>query len=176
MPESYQILSEYGGKANGIAGLRNYVSSNLRQHITKPDLALALVLGEKEALSDAQKKLWQRLGISHLLAISGTHIGLLAGAFLPLASMLPGPRFIKKLIVGIFLLLYVLLSGSSPSAWRALLASIVGIIGTDNRHIEGLHVWSLVGTLMLLAVPNLVWQVGFQLSFIASGGIILCIL
>lgn len=172
-PTAYRVLDKRSCFTSQLTQLRSYVSRNLYKYILKPNLPAALVLGDRDALTEIQKQQWQKLGISHLLAISGMHIGLLAGGLWPLVQLLSCSKSTKSFILLFMLLCYVLLSGSSPSTWRAWLAAAISLIGLRNYRAEGLHIWSLVGMIMLLVAPHLLWQVGFQLSFIASGGIIL---
>ncbi len=153
--------------------LRSYIANNIESHIENPELVLALVLGERSYFQPSTHQLWERLGVNHLFAISGMHIGLLASLFWLVCRLLPINQAWKSVIVATFLGVYVLISGGRPSAWRAWLAVVVALLGSHTRYKDGLHIWSLVGTIMLLAAPVLVYQIGFQLSFVASGGILL---
>lgn len=172
-PEELQIVHHRKNWLSAsVFRFQKYIEHNLEKVMKYPELASALVLGNRDALSSEQQTMWKQLGITHLLAVSGMHIGLLAACIVMLTGHLPGPRLLKNLMVILFLLFYVLLAGASPSAWRAWLAAVIGLLGR-RRRLDGLHVWSLAGTIMLLLKPHYVWQIAFQLSFAASGGILL---
>lgn len=173
IPESIKLLGKASRRLTWIYSAQNYVASNLRKNVQDSALVEALVLGNRMALSEEQQNIWQQLGINHLLAISGMHIGLLAMLITYVVQLFPGPSSLRKLFISLILLIYVLLSGGSPSSWRAWLAVVIGLAGTDYDRLDGLHIWSLVGTILLLLAPNLLWQTSFQLSFVASGSILL---
>jgi len=172
-PTACGLLPKKAWAARLLASLQRCVKANLERHMGNPGLAAALVLGDRSALSVEQQEVWEKLGITHLLAVSGTHIGLLAAILWLAFRWVPISKNWKPAVVCGVLLLYVLLSGSKPSAWRAWLSAVVVICGAGRRQLDGLHLWSLVGTVMLVANPAYLWQIGFQLSFAASGGIVL---
>ena len=153
--------------------IRSYIGENISKYTTNHNLLIALVLGDRQGLDASMRGVWTSLGINHLLAISGMHIGLLASLLFFVLRPIPCRDQIRLGVIGLALLLYVLISGGRPSAWRAWLAVLVVLVGSKKAHIDSLHVWSLVGTTMVLLSPTLVHQIGFQLSFAASGGIVL---
>ena len=170
-PAEFQVLDKKAWFTCLLASLQDYVRSNCCRHMRNPGLAAALILGDRNALGKEQQDLWEKLGITHLLAVSGTHIGLLAAILWFGCRPVPVSRRLKAIVISLILLLYVLLSGGKPSAWRAWLAAVI-VMGRAG-HLDGLHVWSLAGVIMLTANPGYLWQIGFQLSFAASGGVIL---
>lgn len=172
-PFACELLPRKASAALALASLQARFKANLERHMQNPGLAAALVLGDRSALSPEQLEVWEQLGITHLLAVSGTHIGLFAAALWLALRWVPFSKNSKTVAVCAVLLFYVLLSGAKPSAWRAWLAAVIAAGGAGRRQLDGLHVWSLIGTAMLVANPLYLWQIGFQLSFAASGGIIL---
>lgn len=172
-PTKFKVLSRKSWLIHLLTSLQDYVRLNYIRHMRFPELTTALVLGDRNALGKEQQELWERLGITHLLAISGTHIGLVAAILWSVVRYAPVSRNWKSVVVCVVLLFYVLLSGAKPSAWRAWLAAVIVMGGAKQRHLDGLHIWSLVGVVMLVANPAYLWQIGFQLSFVASGAIIL---
>lgn len=171
--EEFEVLAEKNWVRVLIADLREYVRANLNKNMRSPQLLTALILGDRHELTPEQENLWQQLGITHLLAVSGMHISLLASVLWMVVQAVPAPPAVKRLLVAAILLNYVFLSGSQPSAWRAWLSALFAGAGSERHRLDGLHVWSLVGVLMLVVSPSMLWQIGFQLSFAASGGIIL---
>ncbi len=134
------------------------------------DLIVALTLG---SLDDRMLKFdFARLGLQHVLAISGFHFGLLA-FFLGLFFR----TFLKEKTAYIALLLcltsYFLLLGSSPSILRAYLALCLYLIGKLNRwRTNGLNLLGATLFLETLLNPRVISHLGFQLSFLATFSIL----
>ncbi|MFZ0240790.1 MAG: ComEC/Rec2 family competence protein [Desulfobacterales bacterium] len=143
----------------------------------------ALLLGDRGQLAPATTAAFQRVGIGHLLAISGLHIGIVAAtAFFILTRLLARiPWFLwnaatrKGAALGTFfpVLAYAILAGMSPSTQRALamvaffLATI--LLGRDQDLPNTLAVAALA---ILVAFPPVFFSASFQLSFAAVAAII----
>ena len=131
----------------------------------------ALSLGKCSDLSIKHR--FQRLGLSHFLAISGFHFSMFFAMLSLLVSWLSSGVY-RLLLLTFFLSFYLFLTSSPPSAIRAFLMILTFIItSTLNRRYNALTAWSLALLLMTLFNPSYVYQVGFTLSFIASLSIIL---
>lgn len=171
VPDDFTVLGM--ARFSVLQMMREFVARNLDK-VNDSALLKALVLGEKRSISTAQREKWSHLGTAHLLAISGMHIGLLSGVLWVLINRLSFGDNFKVVFLSMVLLAYVLLTGGSPSSWRAYIMCVLAMIWKSReRQIDSLHVWSFAGTLMLLFSPTLLNQVSFQLSFAASGGILL---
>ena len=143
----------------------------------------ALILGERSRMSPETSISFQRVGIGHLLAISGLHIGIVAATvFFLLSSVLSRiPWFLwnagtrKWAALGTFfpVLAYALLAGMSPSTQRAL--AMVGfflltfLYGRDQDLLNTLAVAALS---ILVVYPPVFISASFQLSFTAVFAII----
>ncbi|HHY09438.1 MAG TPA: DNA internalization-related competence protein ComEC/Rec2 [Firmicutes bacterium] len=157
-----------------LARLREWCLQNINRDLDDPGLVSALVLGDRAGLSQERREIWRLLGINHLLAISGMHVGLAALFFALFLKRLPLRPLFRLLLTQVFLLAYILLAGNSASAWRAFAAFALGGLGNHRRLLlNPLHIWSLVGFTLLVAQPQLLFQKAFTLSFVASGGILL---
>lgn len=137
---------------------------------TEASLAGALLLGERV---DSQLQTdFQEAGLSHLLALSGLHVGLISAMLLLLVRPLP-ERFGWTLVAGM-LGIWLLLTGLSPSVFRAVMMFWIAGLA---RH--GQKSYDLVTTLLFLAIlflivsPALLFDGGFLLSFGAVAGIAL---
>jgi competence protein ComEC len=135
----------------------------------------ALVLGDDSHISEAITELFQDWGLSHILAISGLHIGLVVGLFYFLTIKLNVLTKEKaQLLIIIFLPLYAVLAGGEPSVWRAtLMVIIVIILQKVHIRLSTTDIISVTFLLLLLADKYLIYHVGFQFSFLVSFGIIL---
>ena len=127
-----------------------------------------LLLGDRTDLSDKIKTAFMNTGTIHVLAVSGSHVVLVAEIIFILLGML---RFSRrpKLIAAMFCLLYYMyLTGATPSVVRATLMVIILYIGKFFE--EKTDVYNMLGAsavIIFLADPKQVFDVGFQLSFSA---------
>ena len=134
-------------------------------------LVRALVLGDRTQLPLVWQQVLRRLGLSHLLAVSGLHVGLLALTAYGLAQPLPrGARYGATLVA---VLVYLLLIGPRPAILRA---SLMGLLAFGSllahrppQSLNGLA-WSVF--LLVAPVPSVVTELGFQLSFAATAAIV----
>lgn len=135
----------------------------------------ALVFGDDSLLSDDTIELFQRWGLSHILAISGLHIGLIV-SLLYFLLMKTGmvTREKAEWILLLFLPIYALLAGGQPSVWRAsLTVFLLIIIGKTKQKYSLTDLISIVFLLLLLLDKYIVYQIGFQFSFLVTFGLLL---
>ncbi|NEP81812.1 MAG: competence protein, partial [Okeania sp. SIO3B3] len=135
-------------------------------------LVSAMVLGRRAVdLSYQLRDKFVKVGLAHVLAASGFHISLILGVVLTLTKRLPpGARFGFGILT---LILYVGLAGISPSVLRAAfmgLAALVGIV--SQRQVQPLASLVVAATFLLLINPLWIWDLGFQLSFLATFGLL----
>lgn len=142
------------------------------------EAVLALALGVRHAISQAQWRLYRVTGTSHLMAISGLHIGLVAGLlfgltrlvwgrFPSLATRLAAPRA-AALAAMVAALAYAALAGFSIPTQRALVMVWLVCAGLFwLRHVHPLNTLSLALIIVLMLDPFAVLSSGFWLSFTA---------
>lgn len=138
----------------------------------------ALTVGDKSKLTREIKATYNAAGVSHILALSGLHIGILSmilsWLFYPLRRVCGGKWIASFLIVGL-LWGFAFLSGLSPSVIRAVTmfsAYVVASIFSEDRF-SGFSALTLTAFIMLIYQPMYLFDVGFQLSFMAVLGIFL---
>lgn len=156
---------------------KQQVSSRLQKAIAPPEhtIILGALFGDKKAIPDNVADVFRRTGTSHVLVISGLHIGLITIIIATLLQWLALKRHTRFAFIAGALATYVILTGAQPSAIRAssfgvaiLIAQLLG----RPRSLARLLIY--IATIMLAVNPLLLWHdVGFQLSFAATGGIIL---
>jgi competence protein ComEC len=156
---------------------RNRLADSLAVTVPEPQAALgqALLLGIRDNLPDDITDNFRDSGTSHILAISGLHVGVLLVILLTLSAVVFGRRYQLYLIAPLLLIwAYALIAGASPSVVRA------GIMGTAylgalvvGRPRSTLPALALAAALMVAVEPRVMFQVSFQLSFSAMGGIAL---
>ena len=154
--------------------LEEWAESRLLRLELKPEnraIVHAMSLGERRLITKSQREEYARSGASHLLAVSGLHVGVLFTLMNILLFSLPLLRrghLLHSLIVIIVIWLYALMTGMSASVMRAAAMftalQLSMLFTTDYR---GLNTLFSVGCIMLLLNPNLLFDVSFQLSFVA---------
>ncbi|UFJ38882.1 DNA internalization-related competence protein ComEC/Rec2 [Brevibacillus humidisoli] len=134
----------------------------------------SLLLGLRDEVEPRLADTYADLGLIHVLAISGLHVTLVSAGFLWLMERLGLTREWSLVAAILFIAGYVLLVGASPSAVRAGLMGGLGLWAVRARkQIEIRQLWGIALLLMLLCNPYQLWQVGFQLSFCVTLGLIL---
>jgi len=137
----------------------------------------ALLLGIRDELDADQKQAFARSGTIHVLAVSGMHVGLVYAVLMALLGwwgMKSGARFGRGLLIILFLWGYAGLTGWSPSVLRAtVMFTFFTVAEMSGRQTEPLN--SLFGAafVLLLWDPLMLFQLSFQLSFLAVLGILL---
>ncbi len=155
--------------------MRDKILLNLKTNLNKESYAfiLSIFFGIKSEMDRTTYDDFSISGMLHLLAISGLHIGFIAGFFLSLFKTFLS-KSISYIISLIILSLYMLLIIVSPSSERAYLMYFIQalffIIGFTS---SSLAVVSLSAIILLFINPFFVFNVGFQLSFLATVGIIM---
>lgn len=154
--------------------IREKISNTLLEkkfQVSLLPLVQTLFLGQRQDLSPVVFNEFRRAGVVHLLAISGLHISILIGflfaVFKPLTSIKNGNE-LQLLLVLLFLWSYVFLVGFSASVVRAGTMFTAISIGLYSKKMINVQC-SLIASLFLLLLlnPNFLWQVGFQMSYLA---------
>jgi competence protein ComEC len=136
-------------------------------------LLAGILLGEDQGLSAGLQQAFKDTGTAHIIAISGFNIAIIAGLFVTLFSRLLGPRR-GALAAVIGIAVYTLLVGADASVVRAALMGSLAIFARQfGRRQSAVNTLAFSGALMCLINPNTLWDVGFQLSFFATLGLIL---
>ncbi|QGG57035.1 ComEC/Rec2 family competence protein [Paenibacillus sp. FSL W8-1187] len=134
----------------------------------------ALVLGDQDETDPELYRRFARLGLTHIMAVSGMHVAVMLGL---LGGMLRLLRLSRERILLLLMLAvppYVLLTGASPSILRAGLMALLGLAAARAGKLkDGLHLLAASAVLLLLWEPRLIESVSFQLSYIVTAGLIL---
>ena len=140
-------------------------------------LLQAILLGARDDLGDDLNQAYQASGAVHILAVSGLHVGLVAGGCLFLLGwLMPGRRrhWMVALPTVCMVWVYILLTGAADSALRAGVLFTFLILGRAlSRYAEAINLLAAAVLLLLLWDPWMIFHVGFQLSVMAVAGILL---
>jgi competence protein ComEC len=137
-------------------------------------LARGFVLGEDEGVDEATKEDFRRSGLSHLLAVSGQNVTLLALLAMPLLGAFGIPLRERLVWVLALIAVYVPVAGAGPSIQRAAVMGALGLLATmGGRRASRLYALALAALVTLAVDPGIAADVGWQLSFAAVLGILL---
>lgn len=138
----------------------------------KAGLYSSIVLGDKSSLDGDIKKLYQRNGIAHLLAISGLHISLVGMALYRLLRR-AGTSYVFSFAAGsLFITGYVLMTGNALSGLRALVMCLLMMYAQVlGRTYDMLSALSTAAVMFIWNNPYVLYNSGFLLSFCAIMGI-----
>ncbi|MGE8206179.1 DNA internalization-related competence protein ComEC/Rec2 [Heyndrickxia sp. NPDC080065] len=136
--------------------------------------AKALIFGDNSSFSEEIYSLYQRLGIVHLLAISGLHVGVIsAGIFYILIRIGLIREFTSYALLTI-LPLYAIITGANPPVVRAVTMSMLLIVSIQKKSpFSSLDALSISFLFFLFKDPYILFHIGFQLSFIVCLSILL---
>ena len=173
----WRILDGKAGSplSRALTGLRLRLTEAIELAVPEPQASFgqAILLGIRDRLPLGLVDDFRATGASHLLAISGLHVGILLGLSLAASQWLLGRRRNLYLIVPLLLLwLYAALAGMSPSVTRAaIMASVYVAAMALGRPRAILPSLGLAAAAMVALDPKALWSVSFQLSFAAMAGI-----
>ena len=138
----------------------------------------ALTIGDKSGLSPELKAMYSAAGTSHVLALSGLHIGIFSAILYillwPLKKIRNG-SLLQSVIVAMVLWTFAFVSGLSPSVVRAVTMCTLYLMASllVENGLSGLYSLTFTAFIMLLYQPLYLFDISFQLSFVAVFSIIL---
>lgn len=157
---------------------RSYLSQHLKSYVKgerEQQIALAILIGEKNDLDNETKRIYAKSGAMHILAVSGLHVGIVYllfsyGLFFLNSKKL---KWLKPPILILLLWLYALLSGASPSVLRATtMFSFIALGQAFNRHVNIYNMLAASALVLIVINPLIIFELGFQLSYAAVIGIL----
>jgi competence protein ComEC len=133
-----------------------------------------MVLGDRSLMPEELERSFQRSGVTHVLAISGQHVVILAAVIYFALRLFAIPVGIRACLTMVLIWLYILIAGAPPSALRAgVVATFVFAAPLLGRQVSALHFMTTMLALVLAYNPQLIYSTGFQLSVAAVFGILL---
>ncbi|SDF29137.1 competence protein ComEC [Thermoanaerobacter thermohydrosulfuricus] len=128
---------------------------------------ISIFLGDK-LVDDETLGQFRTAGISHIISVSGMHVAIITGFILYMLSLFNIRRY-KVPIIIIVLTFYAILTGANPPVIRAALMASIALIGTTygKKH-NSINSLSFAAFVILIFNPLMLWDVGFQLSFVAT--------
>ena len=159
---------------NSLFQIKNSFIDNLNKTISAPEAPLLsrILLGAKSSLDEKTTENFRKAGLSHIVALSGYNITVVADGIMKIFSFLPRIVGFSGGIIGI--ILFVIMSGATSTAVRAgAMALIVILAQVTRRNYQAGRALVIAGLLMIIVNPKiLVFDISFQLSFLATIAII----
>jgi competence protein ComEC len=179
--EVEEIENCHGGKMDWLFLLLEIRKNGLafiEEHFPNSSVGIvqALLFGETGMLDHDVETAYQELGVVHLLAISGSHVALLVSGIYYLFIYCGITHERTKIVLVLILPVYMILTGAAPSVIRACFMVIIYfLIKLCKRRVSSLDVISFTFLVLLLINPYYLFQVGFQLSYAVTFGLLLSI-
>lgn len=131
-------------------------------------LMRTFILADSEGLDETFKDKASALGVSHLFAVSGMHVAFMAGLLYFLMKKIFRLPF-ADILVGMFLIFYIILTGGPPSVMRsASMAAMLIVVKRTGMPLSAVDIVSLLCIVLLIVRPYSLHDVGFVLSFLVS--------
>ena len=158
-----------------LSNINSKLSSTLKAIMGSDNgaLASALLLGNRELLSDNTLRDFKRAGVYHMLALSGLHVAILIGIIDWLLKKLFTPRAMRICVLTFLSLFYVALTGFALSACRSMLMLwLMYLALTLGRKRDALTALFFAVSVIVLINPSAILDIGLQLSFLSTFGVI----
>lgn len=163
-----------------IERLRNRIVQRIYQILPKntAGIAAAIIAGERGRINSEQTQAYRDAGLAHFLAISGLHMGMIAGltfllvrwiaAWFPSLALKYNTKKIAAVLAIIMSFVYLLISGWQISAQRAFIMTFMVLVGVlCNRQAISMRMVAWAALIMLIIEPQILISAGFQMSFAA---------
>jgi len=173
------------GHPKGLMGIKRWLKDYSQQvrevSMTQSDseemaIVMAMTIGDKSGLDKTMREQYARAGVSHVLALSGFHLGII---YMILQFMLGAwvgkPRWqrIIRLVCVLMVWCFVGITGAPPSLVRAaIMFSVLMLAEMVRRKIRMMDVLCVTGMVMLCVNPFLLFDVGFELSMMSMLGLL----
>ncbi|MEE1042653.1 MAG: ComEC/Rec2 family competence protein, partial [Clostridia bacterium] len=159
------------------SNVRNYVEKMVARYSSSQKvegLMFALLTGNTQKLDDGVRESFRLTGISHLVAVSGLHMGIFLSFFVIFSSRIRKKPLIHFLFILFLVIFYILIIGERASVLRAGIMAVIGyFVSGINRRNGGIMKLMLAGVIICIINPYYAVDVGFQLSFVVTLGIML---
>lgn len=156
--------------ARGLQALRLRMGTILDQLLPPQDAGIyrALLTGDKSAMDEDIRSLYQENGIAHILAVSGLHLSILGLGVYELLRRFGRSKGASGLVAALLIVSYGILTGCSGSALRAVLMLLLRFLGAAvGRSYDMLTAMAAAALFLLWKEPFMLFSAGFQLSFLA---------
>ena len=174
-PEIKKISSGNGSKLKlWLLALKKKYIDGLSRVLPEPQASFisGLTVGAQRSIPKGVMEDFRKSGVIHIIVLSGFHVTTVARAVASIASFLPHFLSVSAGLIGIFL--FAILAGASATVVRAsIMAAILYFAGLTGRVYQAKIALFAAGLVMILINPKILrFDLGFQLSFLATFGIL----
>lgn len=174
--EEFNIIEK--NKVSFLSNIINNIKNNMKKNINKilkkdeAALCIGILIGDREAISDETESNFKKSNLTHMLAVSGSHITYIIVA---MASMLSKTgKKITKVTTIIFLIFFMALTGFTASVVRAVIMGIIVLLaGLINRKSDTINNLGISSLIILICNPYTITDMGFLLSYGGTIGIVI---
>ena len=155
--------------------LRNSIERSIDRTMRGDSAALlkGILLGARRQLPEDLLNTFRTIGLAHILAVSGLHVGLITLVIHTLLSVLRLPRNIVVAGTLGVLVLYAFITNLTPSVIRATIMAALFLAGRQlDRQTDTVNILAVAAIVILLIWPSALFDLSFQLSFLATYAII----
>ncbi|MCL4498776.1 MAG: DNA internalization-related competence protein ComEC/Rec2 [Chloroflexi bacterium] len=136
-------------------------------------LLVGVILGDTRGIDPGTQEDFRATGLTHALAVSGLNIMFFVGALWPLLKLTRLPPVVQFAVLSVAIWLYALLAEGSPSVLRAAaMAEMLVFAWLTGRARDPVATVSVAGLVLLVVDPFYLFDIGFQLSFCATFGLV----
>lgn len=164
------LLENFGER---LLTIRNIILDRLYLALPEPhgSVLAGIMFGNRVRLNYELVETFRLVGLSHIIAVSGFHLTTLTAIVRTILKPLLGQRAI--VLTFFFIVAFVMITGAPPSILRAaVMASTLLLAGYLGRPHRGLNLLVLAAAILVVFEPKIIFHVGFQLSVLATYGII----
>jgi len=180
LSDAYSLRTS-SGKTGFLSAIKQSVKDTVLRYVkdgfdySASPLATGLLIGETDKISSQTKDDFRRSGISHILSVSGLHLAILMAFLNQLLSYLRIPKKLSVMILLVFVLFPVAIAGFTTSVLRAGIMLFLYYFSFYLRKTpDSLSALFTAMSILCLFSPYSVFDVGAQLSFLATLGILAC--
>lgn len=155
--------------------LKSNLLQNTYRLFNDPEASLlaGILFGVDTGLTRDLQNAFKNTGTAHIIAISGFNMAIIAGIFFSIFKNIFGERF-GAIFAILGIIFYTLLVGAEAAVVRAAFMGSISLLARQlGRRNDGMNALAIVALVMAIINPLVLWDVGFQLSFFATLGLIL---
>ena len=153
--------------------IKSDISSKLCKNLSKETvgIALGILIGDKQKISDETEEYFRKGGLMHLLAVSGMHVSYI---IIGISSLFgKAKNRIIKLASILLMVFFMILTGMTTSIMRAVIMAVISVLAKILHRKSDIYTNLSISTFIILAInPYYILDIGFELSFMATIGII----